>query len=109
MSGERLEGDEWGPFALRVGQMSEGEEAAQAGIALAGLGEEHEVMRIGGVTGGPRGRPSRRGPRSRASHRLASARRSAIPPEPRLRRMGLMPCLAQAWRSAPRRRGRRGR
>ncbi len=51
MSGERLEGDEWGALALGVGQVSGGDEAAEVGVALAGLGEEHQVVRVGGRLG----------------------------------------------------------
>ncbi len=48
---QRLDGDEWRPFPLGVGQMGGGKETAEVGIALAGLGEEHEVVRIVGIVG----------------------------------------------------------
>ena len=48
---KRLEGDEGRPLAFGVGQMGGGKEAAEVGVALAGLGEKHEVMRIVGGAG----------------------------------------------------------
>ncbi len=82
VGGERLEGDEWGPLALGVGQVGGGKEAAQVGIALAGLGEEHQVMRIGGAAAG------REAARRRAGSVGAggAGRPAATPPAPRLRR-----------------------
>ena len=51
MGAERLEGDEGRPLALGVGEVGGGEEAAEVGVALAGLGEKHEVVRIVGGAG----------------------------------------------------------
>ena len=53
MGAKRLEGDTGRVLAFGVGQMGGGDETAEIGVALAGLGEEYEVMRIiGGVRSG---------------------------------------------------------
>ena len=68
--------------------MGGGEQAAEVGVALAGLGEEHQVVRIGG--GGPVRRAAAGGriaPSGPASPASSDSTRTSAP------KMGLMPAL----------------
>ena len=64
------------PLALGVGQVGGGEEAAEVGVALAGLGEQHQVVRVVGWRGGA-ARPAA----------PAAARRGASPAPPAQQRL----------------------
>ena len=99
---QRLEGDQGRALALGIGQMGGGEEAAEVGVALAGLGEKHQVVRIVGGAGagvgagpGAAGRsaaagllapPAAVGAGRRRPAPVVAARPAATPPAPRRRR-----------------------
>ena len=61
---QRLDGDCRRALALGVGEMGAGDEAAEVGIALTGLGEEDQVV---GVVGGVGGWGRRAGPAGRCA------------------------------------------